>query len=268
MPARERAMPFNADAVINAIVAWLSDYCDEAAQRGFVVGVSGGIDSAVTAALCARTGKTTLLLNMPIQQAPAQFELSTRHIEALTGRHPNAEALATDLTPVFKALSETLPEAIQDPLTMANARARLRMLTLYAFAGHRQCLVAGTGNKVEDFGVGFFTKYGDGGVDISPIADLTKTQVYALGRALDVNEAILAAPPTDGLWADNRTDEDQIGASYEELEWAMTVPPGTTELPGMTERQREVLGIYRRLHAANQHKMAAIPVFKLPEDLS
>lgn len=256
-----------AESVIEHIVHWLTQYCDKANLKGFVAGVSGGIDSAVTSTLCARTGKTTLLLNMPIYQAPHQIDLARTHIQWIEERFPNVKGVHVDLTPAFKSIEQTLPEAIQDGLTMANSRSRLRMTTLYAFATHHRLLVAGTGNKVEDFGVGFYTKYGDGGVDLSPIADLTKSEVYTLGRELDIIDGILQAPPTDGLWEDNRTDEGQIGASYTELEWAMqfTEDNGAESVPDT--RQQEVLAIYRRFNQANRHKMESIPVCRIPEAL-
>jgi len=246
---------------------WLGTHCESAGLNGFVVGVSGGIDSAVTSTLCARTGKKTIVLNMPIHQAPDQVALSTGHIKWLKETYDNVTGVTVDLTPSFQALGTTLPRDIQDGMTMANTRSRLRMLTLYAFAGHHRMMVAGTGNKVEDFGVGFYTKYGDGGVDLSPIADLFKTQVYALGRFLGVNDAILSAAPTDGLWADDRTDESQIGATYPELEWAMSFEENSGNEMEITLRQKEVLEIYRGFHRANQHKMLSIPVCTIPLEL-
>jgi len=246
---------------------WLSTHCESAGLEGFVVGVSGGIDSAVTSTLCARTGKKTIVLNMPIHQAPAQVALSTGHIKWLEETYDNVTGVTVDLTPSFQALGTNLPQDVQDGLTMANTRSRLRMLTLYTFAGHHRMMVAGTGNKVEDFGVGFYTKYGDGGVDLSPIADLFKTQVYALGRFFGVHDAILAAAPTDGLWADDRTDESQIGATYPELEWAMRFEENSDNELEITPRQKELLGIYRGFHKTNQHKMVAIPVCTIPWEL-
>ncbi|MCG8565691.1 MAG: NAD(+) synthase, partial [Desulfobacterales bacterium] len=218
----------NTPKIIDHIVDWLTTYVEKAGMKGFVVGVSGGIDSAVTSALCARTGKPVLLVNMPIYQVPEQVQRATDHIAALEAAFDTVNGVDQDLTPAFSAIESTFPQGIQDDLTMANSRARLRMLTLYAFAGHHTMLVAGTGNKVEDFGVGFYTKYGDGGVDLSPIADLVKSQGYELGRELGVQDAILNAPPTAGLFGDDRTDEGQIGASYDELEAAMAhdaLPP-------------------------------------------
>ena len=181
-------------------------------------------------------------------------------------RSTNVQGQRVDLTAAFQALGETLPSDIQDALSMANTRSRMRMLTLYAFATHHRFLVVGTGNKVEDFGVGFYTKYGDGGVDISPIADLLKSEVFLIGKTLGVMEDIIQAPPTDGLWEDNRTDESQIGASYAELEWAMTVE-ADEKTANLTKRQKEVLSIYHRFHARNKHKMDPIPIIKIPDQL-
>lgn len=259
--------PMNAEAVTDHIVAWLKARCGEANRSGFVVGVSGGIDSAVASTLCAKTGKKVLALNMPIRQAPDQLSRSAQHIQWLEEQYENVQGVKADLTAAFQALLDSLPEGIQDELTLANTRSRMRMVTLYAFASHHRMLVVGTGNKVEDFGVGFFTKYGDGGVDISPIADLMKSEVYALGRALGISEAVLQAKPTDGLWADNRSDEGQLGASYDELEWAMHFEAAPGEENDVTPRQQEVLQIYRRLHQAGQHKMRPIPVCEIPEQI-
>ena len=251
--------------VIQHIVKELNAYCDKAGLKGFVVGVSGGIDSAVTSTLSAKTGRKTIALNMPILQATTQDSLSSRHIAWLEKDYPNVQGIRVDLSEVFLTLGKTLPSDIQDALSMANTRSRLRMLTLYAYANHHRFLVVGTGNKVEDFGVGFFTKYGDGGVDISPIADLLKSDVFLLGQALGIIEDIIQAPPTDGLWEDNRTDESQIGATYAELEWAMAAEAdGRKE--NLTKRQNEVLSIYRRLNAQNRHKMDPIPIIKVPDE--
>ncbi len=256
-----------ADKICAYIEHWLTDYCHQAGMKGFVVGISGGIDSAVTSALCARTGLEVQALNMPIYQAQAQVELSSRHIAWLEKHFDQAQGIHIDLTHPFQALESTFPEAIQDDLTMANTRARLRMLTLYAFASHHRLLVAGTGNKVEDFGVGFFTKYGDGAVDIAPIADLMKSEVYALGRYLGILEDIMHISPTDGLWADNRSDEEQLGASYAELEQAMRFAETGGDESTLSNREKEVLAIYRRLQAQNRHKMEPIPVARIPEHL-
>lgn len=253
------------EKVIEYIVNWLNDYCLRSGMNGFVVGISGGIDSAVTSILCAKTGKPVIALNMPIRQDPSQFSLAAAHIDCLKAGFANVESHTVDLTAAFETLEATFPAGIQDGLTMANTRSRLRMLALYGFAGHHCMLVAGTGNKVEDFGVGFFTKYGDGGVDLCPIADLMKSEVYAIGRHLGVIDGILRARPTDGLWGDNRTDEEQIGASYDELEWAMHFEEADHgDESGLSPRRQTVLGIFRAHHQANRHKMEPLPVAKIP----
>lgn len=267
---------------IDFIVQWLLEYSQRSRTEGFVVGVSGGIDSALTSTLCAMTGRTVWLLEMPIHQAASQVSRAQEHIARLRDRFPNTRDARIDLTATFETLKSTLPqEADSDVrfLALANTRARLRMTTLYYYAGMHRLLVAGTGNKIEDFGVGFYTKYGDGGVDISPIADLTKTQVYQLAATLEVPMSIQKAKPTDGLWGDDRSDEDQLGATYPELEWAMEfVETHRSELDGgienmfsqhpmLNEREREVLSIYVRLNKANQHKMLPIPVCTLPKEL-
>lgn len=252
--------------VIDHIVQWLDSYIDKSGLKGFTIGVSGGIDSAVTSCLCAGTGRPVLAINMPIYQAKDQVSRSSDHIAWLKNRFDNVKGVDMELSSVFDRIKESFPSDIQDNLTMANTRSRLRMLTLYAFASHNKMLVTGTGNKVEDFGVGFYTKYGDGGVDLSPIADLMKTQVYALGKELGIIEDILTAAPTDGLWEDNRTDESQIGATYAELEWAMNhlASPGKESL---TTRQEEIISIYNGFHTANKHKMEPLPVCLIPEEL-
>ena len=253
------------ERVSRHIVDWLKSYCEQSNLNGFVIGVSGGIDSAVTSILCAETGKRVVLLNMPIRQQSAEFLLAKKHIEDLTDRYPNVESHELELTEVFESFEKSMPFPIEsNQLSMANSRARLRMMTLYAVGQAHGLLVAGTGNKIEDFGIGFYTKYGDGGVDLSPIADLTKTEVFALATTLNVIEEIQQAAPTDGLWGDGRKDEDQIGASYAELEWAMGF---SGEKNDLTKRQIEVLNIYNRLHKINQHKMLPIPVCKIPDNL-
>ena len=254
-------------AVIDHIVKWLIQYLDQSGMKGFVVGVSGGIDSAVTSTLCAKTGRPVKVLNMPICQAADQVSRAANHIRWLAAHYPTAEGVTVDLTPVFDSLKSALPEAIQDDLSMANTRSRLRMLTLYGFSTHHRLLVAGTGNKVEDFGVGFYTKYGDGGVDLSPIADLMKSEVYLLAEALGIIDDIILAPPTDGLWSDNRSDESQIGATYDELEWAMAYEAGKCDEASVDARQREVLAIFRKFNRINRHKMVPIPVCTIPNPI-
>ncbi|MBU1341514.1 MAG: NAD(+) synthase [Proteobacteria bacterium] len=256
----------NDHKIIDHIVKWLDAYLVKTGLQGFVIGVSGGIDSAVTSTLCARTGKLVLAVNMPIYQAKDQVSRSSAHIAWLEKNFENASGIDVELSPVFDQIKKSFPQQIQDGLTMANTRSRLRMLTLYAFASSHKMLVAGTGNKVEDFGVGFYTKYGDGGVDLSPIADLMKTQVYALGKNLGIIEEILTAAPTDGLWEDNRTDESQIGATYAELEWAMQYLESGPKNP-LSKRQKKVLSIYNDFHAANKHKMDPIPICRIPTEL-
>ncbi|MFN3917902.1 MAG: NAD(+) synthase [Flavobacteriales bacterium] len=254
----------NTKGVINHIETWLKSYLVKSGCKGFVVGVSGGIDSAVTSTLCARTGFPLIVVNIPIFQPSAQYERSKEHIAWLKSNFISVQEEEINLTDSFKSISVVLPQSVQDELTMANVRSRMRMLTLYAFAGHYRYLVVGTGNKVEDFGVGFFTKYGDGGVDLSPIADLSKTEVYILAKELGIVQSIQQAKPTDGLWDDDRSDEDQLGATYPELEWVMGFS-GDESL--LNEREREVLAIYRRLNKANKHKMIPIPVCHIPPEL-
>lgn len=251
--------------VIDHIVKWLRDYADKSGLKGFTVGVSGGIDSAVTSCLCAETGKDIIVLNMPIYQKKEQVSLASQHIEQLEKKYNNVIGVNLELTEIFDSIKKVFPSSIQDDLTLANTRSRLRMLTLYAFASHNKMLVAGTGNKVEDLGVGFYTKYGDGGVDISPIADLMKSQVYAIGKKLGIIQGIIDASPTDGLWEDNRTDENQIGAGYDELEKAMKFDEKNGNEAGLSKREEQVLAIYRKFHSINKHKMEPIPVCTIPD---
>jgi len=260
----------NAEKVSNHIVQWLEDYAAKANVKGFVIGVSGGIDSALTSTLCAKTGLALLCLEMPIHQANSQVNRAKDHVAWLKNTFPKVSMTEINLTPVFDSLVKTFPEVENEEdrfMSLANTRARLRMTSLYYFAALNGYLVVGTGNKVEDFGVGFYTKYGDGGVDISPIADLLKTEVYELAKHLKINNDILVAPPTDGLWGDDRTDEDQIGASYPELEWAMLQNELGKLADDFTGREKEVLNIYNKLHGANKHKMIAIPVCEVPESV-
>lgn len=258
------------EKVIDYIVDWLKSYATNANINGFVIGVSGGIDSAVTSTLCAKTGLDVLVLEMPIHQGKNQVTRADRHIDWLTDNFENVNRQPVNLTPVFDSLVTALPKVENEEerfMSLANTRARLRMTTLYYFAALKGYLVAGTGNKVEDFGVGFYTKYGDGGVDLSPIADLLKTEVYELGRVLGVNQDIMKAAPTDGLWGDNRTDEDQIGASYPELEWAMKMDNEGKTSDDFSDREKEVFVIYKKLNTANKHKMIPIPVCDIPDAL-
>lgn len=256
----------NSQATVAHISKWLLDYAKNARTKGFVVGISGGIDSAVTSTLCALTGLPTLCVEMPIHQVASQVSRGRKHIHYLKDKFDNVTTVETDLTTLFDQFMQAVghnPDEMNE-MSAVNTRARLRMTTLYYHATKHGYLVAGTGNKVEDFGVGFFTKYGDGGVDLSPIADLVKTEVYEIAKHLNITEDIIKAPPTDGLWGDDRTDEDQIGASYPELEWAMKFKGSEKDI---TNRQKEVLTIYRRLNLANQHKMKPIPVCIIPDEL-
>lgn len=247
------------------IVSWLKSYSEKSNTDGFVIGVSGGIDSAVSSILCAETNKKVVLLNMPIRQSANEFARAERHIEDLKNRYSNVSSHELNLSPVFESFEKVMPFDIEsNGLSLANSRARLRMMTLYAVGQANNLLVAGTGNKVEDFGIGFYTKYGDGGVDLSPIADLNKTEVFALAKTLNVIQGIQNAAPTDGLWGDGRRDEDQIGATYAELEWAMDFVGNEADLD---QRQMKVLSIYRGFNSVNKHKMEPIPVCQISEDL-
>jgi len=252
-------------AIINYISDWLLNYAKTSKAQGFVIGISGGVDSAVTSTLAAKTGLPLLCVEMPIHQNKIQVDRGLKHIAWLKDNFENVSTLELELTPIFDDFIKQLPKNEQQhELGLVNTRARLRMTTLYYFAQANNSLVLGTGNKIEDFGIGFFTKYGDGGVDISPIADLLKTEVYTLGEELGIDTDILNAPPTDGLWGDDKTDEDQIGASYPELEWAMAFDGDKNSL---TAREKQVLEIYTKLNKANQHKMQSIPVCNIPENL-
>ena len=256
-----------AEKVVDYIVNWLSNYAKNAGVKGFVVGISGGIDSAVTSTLCAKTNFPVLCLEMPIHQGKNQVNRAKEHIKNLKKMFSNVTSNEIDLTNTFETFKKSVPVVEENDvvlLTRANTRARLRMTTLYYFAGLNNYLVAGTGNKVEDFGVGFFTKYGDGGVDISPIADLLKSEVYKIAKVLNVSESIIKAKPTDGLFGDSRTDEDQIGASYDELEWAMLEVEKGKSSTTFTGRQKEVFEIYNQRNKANLHKINPIPVCKIP----
>jgi NAD+ synthase len=258
----------NTEKVAEYIINWLKEYATNAKVNGFVIGVSGGIDSAVTSILCAKTGYPTLCVEMPIHQAENQVSRVEEHIAQLKKRFANVSEARVDLTSTFEDFKNVLPSVEHSEkldLSLANTRARLRMTTLYYFAALQGLLVAGTGNKVEDFGVGFYTKYGDGGVDLSPIADLMKSEVYQLGAYLGVPNSIQKAQPTDGLFGDSRTDEDQIGASYDELEWAMNMQEQGRTVADFLGREQVVFAIYNRLNAVNQHKMLPIPICEIPK---
>ena len=231
---------------------WLKDYYYMYAIKAFVVGVSGGIDSAVVSTLCAKTGLPTYVLTMPLHSGEGNTELSDLHAYQLVEKYSNVTLVNVDLSDTYDVFMTNVDDTFSgNDLANANTKSRLRMVTLYQIAGSVGGIVVGTGNKVEDYGVGFFTKYGDGGVDIAPIADIYKTQVWELGRHLGVDERIINATPTDGLWEDGRTDEGQLGASYEQLEEAMEHGTGPA------------LDVLQEFNTKNKHKMEPIPTFKL-----
>jgi len=253
---------------INHIVKWLKGYARSAKIDTFVVGISGGIDSSVVSALCAETGINTIVVQMPIRQARTLDNRSSMQAAWLRERYPNTVThISMDLTPVFTAFEKRLEPVCgnSDAITLAfaNSRSRLRMMTLYQIAQSHGGIVVGTGNRVEDFGVGFFTKYGDGGVDISPIGDCMKTAVWDMGRELGLEQEIIDAEPTDGLWDDDRTDEGQLGLTYPELELAMTQAESNSGVDN--KQQKDNLKQYRQIRARNLHKMLPIPVCKMPE---
>jgi NAD+ synthase len=259
---------------IKRIVKWIQDYAKKHKIQTLVVGVSGGIDSAVVSTLCARTGISTVAVCMPIHQSKHTHKLSTAHAHWLTTQFDNAENYTVDLTPTFKQFEKATGDLFDNELAFANSRSRLRMMTLYQIAQATGGIVVGTGNKVEDFGVGFFTKYGDGGVDISPIGDCLKTDVWAMGRELGVMQEIIDAAPTDGLWADGRTDEDQLGMTYSELERMMALDflkrakAVDSDMPGsakLTAEDRKKLRRYQDLRSRNLHKMEPIPVCRFDD---
>lgn len=252
----------------NRIVNWLKEYSVKNNRNGFIVGVSGGVDSALVSTLCAMTGLPTHCVIMPCLSKHDQTDRGHTHIHWLqqiygtNNNDGNIRYHEFDLSETFKTFEELTQDHVYHELGYANTKSRLRMIMLYQIATCVGGLVVGTGNKVEDFGIGFFTKYGDGGVDISPIAGLTKTQVRAMAKELGILDELVNAIPTDGLWEDTRSDEDQIGASYEELEWAMeyeNILP--TDRPEITQRQTHVLDIYKKFNTQNKHKMVAIPTF-------
>tara|TARA_B100001540_G_scaffold313926_1_gene337786 strand:- start:1249 stop:1989 length:741 start_codon:yes stop_codon:yes gene_type:complete len=240
---------------INYIKKWIIDYCSSMPKEpeSLVVGISGGIDSSVTSTICALTGKKTIVLSMPINQIKAQKNLSLKHQEWLKNKFKNVESHLIDLDNLFKSFKLSLNK-FNNEHGLANSRARLRMATLYQVAASNNGIVVGTGNKVEDFGVGFYTKYGDGGVDISPIADCTKSQVWEMGKSLEILKEIIEAQPTDGLWDDGRTDVNQLGLTYQDLEQAM--------IDTTNKNHKKYLEIRKR----NLHKMNPIPVCKMTDD--
>jgi len=240
---------------INYIKKWIEDYCKSMPKEpeSLVIGISGGIDSSVTSAICSLTRKKTIVLSMPIKQIKIQQDLSLKHQEWLQNKFKNVESHLIILDNLFKSFKVSLSE-FDNEHGFANSRARLRMTTLYQVAAANNGIVVGTGNKIEDFGVGFYTKYGDGGVDISPIADCTKTQVWEMGKELEILDEIIKAEPTDGLWDDGRSDVNQLGMNYQELEKAI--------LDNNNKNHKKYLEIRKR----NLHKMKSIPVCKINND--
>ena len=257
------------DIIADNIIQWLKAYSKKSKTDGCVIGISGGIDSALTSTLCASTGLPTICIDMPIMQNKNEVNRASSHIKWLQKKFNNVIHKSVDLNDVFNSFKNTVEQNNDKNnfLSLANSRSRLRMTTLYYFAGINRCLVAGTGNKVEDFGIGFYTKYGDGGVDISPIADLNKTDVFEISKILGVLDEIIKAKPTDGLWDDGRTDEDQIGATYKELEWAMQQKDLNKKLIDFKGREKEVFQILKKFNKQNLHKMNPIPIYKVPEIL-
>ena len=257
----------NYEELESKIVDWIKDYVQSNNIQSLVVGVSGGIDSAVTSTLCAKTDLEVHAVGMPLYQDEDQESLSDRHLEWLSLNFPNVRAHKVDLSDTFDSFIGTIEEVVglqfNSKHAEANSRSRLRMVTLYQIATSRSGIVVGTGNKVEDYGVGFYTKYGDGGVDIAPIADLYKTTVWELGNYMGINSKICNAEPTDGLWDDGRTDEDQLGVSYELLEWVMENNIPLDKADDYDELQRKAILQYHKFNTMNQHKMQPIPTFKL-----
>lgn len=248
------------------ISTWLKDYAIRNNRKAFVLGVSGGVDSALASVLCAMTDFPTHCVLLPCQTALDQTDRGEKHFTWLRSKFPNVKRHVIDLTSTFEAFKGQVDSSYSNALAYANTKSRLRMIALYQIATITGGLVVGTGNKVEDFGVGFFTKYGDGGVDISPIADLLKSEVREMCRQLGVLPELSEAVATDGLWANSPTDEEQIGASYDELEWAMKYSSkgfyNFNELIEVTPRQIEVLRIYTKWHNAGAHKLKPIPTFQ------
>ena len=259
----------NSKKIIENITDWLKNYSLKSNTNGFVIGVSGGVDSAVTSTLCAKTGLPVLCLDLPILQSKDEHNRAVSHIKWLKNKHENVFLKSIDLSKTFSSFQDSVQISSykNNLLSLANSRSRLRMATLYYFAGIQNSLVAGTGNKVEDFGIGFYTKYGDGGVDISPIADLYKSEVFEIAKELDIINDIIVAKPTDGLWDDDRTDEDQIGATYKELEWAMKEKDYGKKSFEFDGRKKEVFEILNKFNKQNYHKMNPIPIYLIPDEL-
>ena len=245
----------NSDKKIEHISNWIKEYISSLnfQSPSLIIGVSGGIDSAVTSTLCCKTGFRTIAVSMPIKQNASQHDLSLKHLDWLNANFNNVDTMIIELDDVFKSFEKTMTD-FNNKLAFANSRSRLRIITLYQIAQANNGIVVGTGNKVEDFGVGFYTKYGDGGVDISPIADCNKTDVWNMGKSLGVINEIIEAAPTDGLWDDSRNDESQLGLTYQQIEEAMNNPTSS------------YFEKYMKIREPNLHKMKPIPVCILPKD--
>lgn len=244
------------------IPEWLRNYADHADLKGFVIGISGGIDSAVVSTLCASTGLPTIAASLPIysHKGKEQLNRATKHGEWLQDKFENVDFIEVDLSNIYIELNSAFADTYNEELAFINSKSRLRMIALYQISTSKQYLVVGTGNKIEDFGVGFFTKYGDGGVDISPLADLYKSEVYTIGKALGIDDSIINAEPTDGLWEDGRTDFDQLGLSYDDLEYVMKHlrNKNPEQLIGSDKVKYHT---FRLFYEKNYHKMVRIPVF-------
>ncbi|WP_185858015.1 NAD(+) synthase [Blattabacterium cuenoti] len=251
------------EKIIRYIVSWLKKYIQKSKSNGFIIGISGGIDSSVASTLVAMTGFPTIILEMPILEK--ENFLSIKHAKFLTQKFSNVHYLVKDLSILFTTFFHTINDIdnLKESLSSVNVKSRIRMLTLYYYSNVKNHLVVGTGNKIEDFGVGFFTKYGDGGVDLQPIADLTKSEIRLLAKKLNIFDEIQKAKPTDGLWEDKRSDEEQLGATYEELEWAMEI----LKKKDCSKIENPILKKYQILHQKNKHKMIPIPICKIPNDI-
>ena len=245
------------------IINWIREYAFSSKKETLVVGISGGIDSSLVSTLCAETGLPTIVLSLPLHQKKYLHDLSIAHGEWITKKYKNVSHRTIELDEVYESFLKLFDREERSPLSLANSKSRLRMVTLYQVAANHNGLVVGTGNKVEDFGVGFFTKYGDGGVDISPIADLMKTEVWEISNQIGILSDIINAKPTDGLWEDDRTDEQQLGISYERLEWAMKNQHRIHELSSVEKIDLEV---FLKHHNANKHKMLPIPICRFEDE--
>lgn len=252
--------------VSEKLVSQLKEYLKNSWQKWFVVGVSGWVDSALVSTLCALTGEKTIVMDLPIHQRPDEVSRASKNMDWLQENYPNIERYSIDLTETFETFKKALPEISDETvryMAYVNSRSRLRAVTLYAIWNEKNVIVAGTGNKVEDYGIWFFTKYGDGAVDISPIGNLYKSEVYEMARYLWVNQDILSARPTDGLHPTGATDEDQIGCTYDELEWAMVEYDAGKRATDFSGRDQYVMDIYARRHEINAHKMEMPKVFEI-----